>query len=228
MSKNENTISYYNDIHRMGRLWTLAALILILLVPALFCLIYGVAVNWDAFYKGAIAIVPLYYAVGIIEVFNYSPMLGSGGSYLAFVTGNLMNMKVPAAQMAVKKAEVDPVSEEGEVINTIAVAVSSIVTTLIIGVGMLLIIPLSSWISSVPVLKEVFDLADGYVIPALFGGLGVVFIAKGWKLAIVPIILLTLVFIFVPSASGISGILIPVASLISVGCGRFMYKRNWI
>ena len=219
---------YYNSTHRMGRLWTLAALILILLVPFLFCLLYGVDLNWKAFGQGALAILPMYYAVGIIEVFNYAPLLGSGGSYLAFVTGNLMNMKVPAAQMAIEKSGVDAVSEEGEVINTIAVAVSSIVTTLIIAVGMLAIIPMSNWINSVPVLKEVFDLANGYVIPALFGALGVVFLAKGGKLAIVPVVLVTLLFIFWPEAASVSGILIPLASLISVGCGRYMYKKNWM
>lgn len=219
---------YYNSTHRMGRLWTLAALILILLVPFLFCLIYGVDLNWKAFGQGALAILPMYYAVGIIEVFNYAPLLGSGGSYLAFVTGNLMNMKVPAAQMAIEKSGVDAVSEEGEVINTIAVAVSSIVTTLIIAVGMLAIIPMSNWINSVPVLKEVFDLANGYVIPALFGALGVVFLAKGWKLAIVPVVLVTLLFFLWDGAASVSGILIPLASLISVGCGRYMYKKNWM
>lgn len=219
---------YYNSTHRMGRLWTLAALILILLVPFLFCLLYGVDLNWKAFGQGALAILPMYYAVGIIEVFNYAPLLGSGGSYLAFVTGNLMNMKVPAAQMAIEKSGVDAVSEEGEVINTIAVAVSSIVTTLIIAVGMLAIIPMSNWINSVPVLKEVFDLANGYVIPALFGALGVVFLAKGWKLAIVPVVLVTLLFFLWDGAASVSGILIPVASLISVGCGRYMYKKNWM
>ena len=219
---------YYNSTHRMGRLWTLAALLLILLVPFLFCLIYGVDLNWKAFGQGALAILPMYYAVGIIEVFNYAPLLGSGGSYLAFVTGNLMNMKVPAAQMAIEKSGVDAVSEEGEVINTIAVAVSSIVTTLIIAVGMLAIIPMSNWINSVPVLKEVFDLANGYVIPALFGALGVVFLAKGWKLAIVPVVLVTLLFFLWDGAASVSGILIPLASLISVGCGRYMYKKNWM
>lgn len=219
---------YYNSTHRMGRLWTLAALILILLVPFLFCLLYGVDLNWKAFGQGALAILPMYYAVGIIEVFNYAPLLGSGGSYLAFVTGNLMNMKVPAAQMAIEKSGVDAVSEEGEVINTIAVAVSSIVTTLIIAVGMLAIIPMSNWINSVPVLKEVFDLANGYVIPALFGALGVVFLAKGWKLAIVPVVLVTLLFFLWDGAASVSGILIPLASLISVGCGRYMYKKNWM
>lgn len=221
-------MDYYAKTHRLGRLFTLAALIILIAVPLLFCLIYNVEIAWDAFWKGFIAIIPMYYAIGIIEVFNYAPLLGAGGTYLAFVTGNLMNMKVPAAQMAIKKAEVDPMSEEGEVINTIAVAMSSIVTTLIITLGLLLIIPLSNWINSVPVLQEVFDLSNGYVIPALFGALGVVFIARDWKLAIIPVVLITLVFVFVPAASGVAGVLIPIASLISLGCGRFMYKKNWI
>jgi len=229
MNKQTNDLkSYYYSTHRIGRLWTLAALILITAVPLLLCIIYNVEPDWNAFGKGAVAIFPLYFAIGLIEVFNYAPLLGSGGTYLAFVTGNLMNMKVPAAQIAVEKSGVDPVSDEGEVVQTIAVAVSSIVTTLVIGIGMLIIIPMSNWINSSPVLKEIFDLSSGYVIPALFGALGVVFIARDWKLAIVPVVLITLVFVFVPAAASVAGIIIPIASLISVLCGRFMYKRNWI
>jgi uncharacterized membrane protein len=67
-------------------------------VPLLFCLINGVMPDWNAFWQGAVAITPDVLAIGLIEVFNYSTMVGSGGTYLAFVTGNLANMKVPAAR----------------------------------------------------------------------------------------------------------------------------------
>ncbi len=223
-----NKKDYNTSIHKSGRLWTLFAVVLILLIPLLFCLIYNIQPLWDAFFVGALAIFPLYFAVGTIEVFNYSPLLGSGGSYLAFVTGNLMNMKVPAAQMALNKTGVNPMSEEGEVISTIAVAVSTIVTDLIIILGLIAIIPVSNWIGSVPVLAKVFDLSNGFVIPALFGALGVVFIAKGWKIALVSIVFMTLIFILVPSIAGVGSVLIPIASLLSVFVGRIMYKKNWI
>lgn len=228
--KNKGVImnDYKEMTHRIGRIWTIAAMLLIIAVPLLFCLIYGVVPEWNSFLKGAIAIIPMYWAIGLIEVFNYSPMLGSGGTYLAFVTGNLMNMKVPAAKVALDKAGVSATSEEGEVLSTIAVAVSTIVTDLILIAGLLLVIPINNLIMTDPVLSVALDIKDGYVIPALFGALGVVFLSKSWKIAIVPTLLMILVFLLIPATYAISGILIPVMSVMAVLIARLMFKKNMI
>ena len=230
MKQNKGVLlnEYKEMTHRIGRLWTAAAILIIFAVPLIFCLIFGVLPEWNSFFKGAVAIIPMYWAIGLIEVFNYSPMLGSGGTYLAFVTGNLLNMKVPAAQVALKKAGVDASSEEGEVLSTIAVAVSTIVTDLILIVGLLLVIPITMWIRSNELLGSVFDLSTGYVIPALFGALGVVFISKSWKIAIVPTLLMILVFLLIPAAYAVAGIMIPVMSVLAVLLARLMFNKNMI
>ena len=228
MKKGLMLNDYKEMTHRIGRIWTAAALLLILAVPLIFCIIYGVMPDWDSFVRGAVAIIPMYWAIGLIEVFNYSPMIGSGGTYLAFVTGNLLNMKVPAAQVALKKAEVDPSSEEGEVLSTIAVAVSTIVTNLILIAGLLLVIPITLWIKSDNMLSSVFDLTTGYVIPALFGALGVVFISKSWKIALVPTLLMIIAFLLIPALYSSSGIFIPVMSVVAVAIARLMYKKDMI
>ncbi len=219
---------YKEMTHRIGRIWTAAAILIIIAVPVIFCLIYGVMPEWNSFFKGAVAIIPMYWAIGLIEVFNYSPMMGSGGTYLAFVTGNLLNMKVPAAQVALKKAGVDASTEEGEVLSTIAVAVSTIVTDIILIAGLLLVIPITMWIRSNELLGSVFDLSTGYVIPALFGALGVVFISKSWKIAIVPTLLMIIVFLLIPAAYAVAGILIPVMSVLAVLLARLMFNKNMI
>lgn len=219
---------YDKMTHRVGRIWTVAALLVLIAVPLLFCLIYDVTPETESLWKGALAIVPMYWAIGLIEVFNYSPMIGSGGTYLAFVTGNLANMKVPAAQVAMNKAGISAASEQGEVLSTIAVAVSSIVTTLILLVGLVLVIPITNLINADPLLTSVFDLTNGYVIPALFGALGVVFIAKSWRLAVVPTILMVLAFVLIPKSFEYSGIFIPVMSVLAVVIARLMYKKNMI
>ena len=219
---------YKEMTHRLGRIWTAAAMLLIVAVPLLFCIIYGVLPEWDSFFKGAIAIIPMYWAIGLIEVFNYSPMIGSGGTYLAFVTGNLLNMKVPAAQVALKKAGVSATTEEGEVLSTIAVAVSTIVTDLILIAGLIFVIPITGWINADPVLSSIFNLTDGYVVPALFGALSVVFLAKSWKVGLIPTLLMVLVFLLIPATYSISGILIPVMSVVSVLIARLMFKKNLI
>ena len=149
-------------------------------------------------------------------------MLGAGGSYLSFVTGNISNLKLPCALNALEQAGVKSNSEEGEVVSTIAIAVSSIVTTLIIVLGVILIIPLTPLLQS-----EVLQPAFSQMIPALFGGLGIVFISKNWKISVAPIALMLVLFIFIPALNaGTVGIMVPVSVLFTLGISRLLYKKG--
>jgi hypothetical protein len=166
----------------------------------------------------------MYWAVGVIETITYIPMLGAGGSYLSFVTGNISNLKLPCALNALENANVKAQSEEGEIISTIAIAVSSIVTTIIIIVGVVLIVPLTPILSS-PTLAPAF----AQMLPALFGGLGVVFVSKNVKLAAAPVLLMLILFIFVPALNTDTvGIMVPVGVLFTIAYARFMYKKGWL
>lgn len=134
--KNDQNISVYEQsVHVYGRIWTGMALILMILSPVAICCYYNAWPPLTAVLKSLLGVAPMYWTVGIIEVFTFVPMLGTGGSYLGFVTGNLTNLKVPCALNAMEAAKVRPGSEEGEVISTIAIASSSIVTTLVIALG---------------------------------------------------------------------------------------------
>ena len=125
---------------------------------------------------------------------------------------------------ALENAEVKAQSEEGELISTIAIAVSSIVTTLIIILGVLLIVPLNPVLSSVAI-KPAFD----QMLPALFGALGIIFVSKNVRLAAGPAILMLILFIFVPALnSGTVGIMVPVGVLFTLAYARILYKKNWI
>ena len=148
------------------------------------------------------------------------------GTYVSvsFVTGNISNLKLPVALNALEQAEVKASSEEGEIVSTIAIAVSSIVTTLIIVLGVALITPLTPVLNA-PVLAPAF----AQMLPALFGGLGVVFISKNWKIAVAPVLLMLVLFIFVPALNaGTVGIMVPVGVLFTMGVSRLMYKRGLI
>jgi len=206
------------------RIWGYTLLALLIAVPLAACLIFQVRPQWSALGKGLLAIMPMYWAVGIIEVITYVPMLGAGGAYLSFVTGNITNLKLPCALDAMERADVKPGSEEGEIISTISIAVSSIVTTIIIIIGVILIIPLSPVLSA-PVLQPAF----AQLLPALFGGLAVVFVAKNAKLSIAPIILMLVLFICVPALnSSTVGIMVPVGVLFTLGVARIMYKKGML
>ena len=214
-------MSYRDSVHKMGRVWILSALAMLLAVPAAICIYYQAWPPMSGILKGLLSIVPIFWTVGVIEVFTYVPMLGTGGSYLGFVTGNLANLKVPCALNSMDRAGVQAGTEEGEVVSTIAIATSSIVTTVIIAAGVLLLSQIAPVLES-PVLQPAFE----NILPALFGALGVVFISKDWKIAIAPLVVMIALFLFVPSLASAVGILVPVGALISIGVARILYKKN--
>jgi hypothetical protein len=213
-----------DSVHRDGRIWNLTVMVILMAFPVAVGLIFSAMPDWVAVGKGLIATAPMYWAVGVIETVTYIPMLGAGGSYLSFVTGNISNLKLPCALNALENAEVKAQSEEGEIISTVAIAVSSIVTTLIIILGVILIVPLTPVLSS-ETLKPAFD----QMLPALFGGLGVVFVSRNLKLAIAPVLLMLILFVFVPALNaGTVGIMVPVGVIFTIAYARIIYKKGWL
>ena len=217
-------MTYMDQVCRWGAAWNLSVAGILLAFPVVLCVIFGVLPDWQGLLGGLLLTAPMYWAVGVVETVTYIPMLGAGGSYLSFVTGNISNLKLPCALNALEQAQVKANSEEGEVVSTIAIAVSSIVTTLIIILGVVLIIPLTPLLES-PVLNPAFE----QMLAALFGGLGVVFISKNWKLAVAPVSLMLILFICIPALdSGSVGIMVPVGVIFSLIVSRIMYKKNWL
>lgn len=215
-------MTYLDSVHRDGRIWNIGVMILLLAFPVAVAIVFGAMPDWNALLIGLVATAPMYWAVGAIETVTFVPMLGAGGSYLSFVTGNISNLKLPCALNALEQNEVSANSEEGEVISTIAIATSSIVTTLIIVLGVILIVPLTPVLQA-PVLQPAF----AQILPALFGGLGVAFVSKNWKIAVAPILLMLVLFIFVPALnSGTVGIMVPVSALFTIATARILYKRG--
>lgn len=215
-------LSYIDSVHRDGRIWNLSMAVILMLFPAAVSMIFHAPIDWHGFALGMLATAPMYWAVGLIETFTYVPMLGAGGSYLSFVTGNISNLKLPCALNALEQAEVRANSEEGELVSTIAIAVSSIITTLIIVIGVILIVPLTPVLEA-PVLAPAF----AQLLPALFGALGVVFISRQWKIAIAPVILMLALFIAVPALNaGTVGIMVPVSVLFTLAVSRILYKKG--
>ena len=218
-------MTYLESVDRDGKIWGFSLLALILAFPLVLSIVFNAVPEWKAFGRAIISVLPMYWAVGIIEVITYIPMLGAGGSYLSFVTGDISNLKLPCALDAMEKAEVKANSEEGEIISTIAIAVSSIVTTLIVAIGavLMLVTDIGSLLES-PVLKPAFD----QLLPALFGGLAVVFVSKNWKMSIIPMVLMLALFIFTPLTSGEVGIMAPVGVIITLISSRIMYKQGML
>ncbi len=214
---------YMKDTDRYGKIWIWTAVVVIMMVPVVICLYYDAWPEGTAVLKGLLGVAPIYWTVGVIEVITYTPMLGTAGTYLAFVTGNLTSLKAPSALNAMESADVKPGTEEGEVISTIAIATCSIVTTLVLTLGVCLLSMLTPILEK-PELAPAFD----NILPALFGGLAVVYVSKNWKLCIAPLVFMVALFLAVPSLASSVGVLVPVGVIIALAAARLMYKKGWV
>lgn len=212
---------YEEQQYVYGRVWTALVLLMMICTPLAICVYYNAWPPVSTVLKALLGVAPMYWLVGIIEVFTYVPMLGTGGTYLGFVTGNLTSLKVPCALNAMEAAKVKAGTEEGEVISTIAIATSSIVTVLVIAIGVFGLGMLEPVLES-HVLKPAFD----NILPSLFGALGVVFISKNPKIAAAPMLFMVVLFLCVPSLANSVSVLVPVGVLISIGAARLLYKKG--
>ena len=218
-----NNSPYIEGIHRSGRRWFLFTWVFIYLFPIVTCIYFKSWPTWHDFIGAAVGVVPIYWTVGFVEAFTYMPMLGAGGSYLGFITGNMANLKVPVAVNAMDSLGVTQGTEDGDVISTIAIAISSIVTVFIIILFVVLMVPLTPVFSN-PVLSPAFD----NVVPSLFGGMMVAYIAKCKKVGIPVIALGAILFILIPKLSSVYPIVLPILALLAIGLARILYKKGQI
>lgn len=214
---------YISKTHLYGRIWMLTTFVFMLLVPIIVGTYYDAHPVFTDVLKGLLGVAPIFWTVALIEIITFTPMLGTGGSYLGFVTGNLTNLKVPCTLIALENSGYKQGSKEGEIISTIAVATSSIVTVIIIALGVFLLTPLTPVLNS-ELLKPAFD----QILPALFGGLAVVYVSKNAKIAAVPMMFMILTFAIVPSLASAVSMFVPVGAVIAIVSARIMYKRGII
>ena len=223
MSKKKNTErSYFDRVHTWGRISTVTALCVLIMFPVSICLYLNVWPPISGVLNGLMKLIPLYWTIAVLEVFMYTPMLGAGGTYLSFVTGNITNLKLPCAIGAMENAKVKANSEEGEVISTIAIATSSIVTTLIIALGVLVFKPVLPAFTSSELLMPAFK----QVQPALFGALAAGYFSKHWKISIFPILAMVGILCIAPTVD--AGTLLIPGIIVSVLGAFAMWKLKWV
>ena len=212
---------FNNGLHRIGRITMLLGILVLMAVPFVVAGIYGASINVRGFWAGFAKVAIIYIPVSIVEFLVYGPMLGAGGSYISFITGNVTNMKIPCAMNARDIAGTQVGTPEHEIISTISTATSAIVTTLVIVVGVILLIPLQPVLQS-EVLAPAFD----YVVPALFGALGLNYFTKSPQIAVIPVVLMSALCIFVPSMISQTSILIIPSGALALLIGFLLFKKG--
>lgn len=210
-----------NDLHRLGRLTLVAATILLIGLPFVVGVVNGVMPEGKGFLTGFAKVGIIYIPVAIVEFLVYTPMLGVGGSYLSFITGNVTNMKIPCAMNARDIAGTQVGTPENEIISTLSVAASAITTTLVIVVGVILLVPLQPILQSEALLP-----AFNNVVPALFGALGLKYFSKSPQIALIPVALMTLLCILVPAAINQTSLLMIPCGGLALAIGYYLFKNG--
>jgi len=214
---------FNNGMHRLGRITLIVMTSLLLAIPFIYGAINEVSPDLASFLSGLAKVGLIYYPVAIVEFLVYTPMLGVGGSYLSFITGNVTNMRIPCVMNAKDIAGTEAGTPEHEIISTLAVATSAITTTLVIVVGVICMVPLQ------PVLQsEVLLPAFNNVVPALFGALGLKYFAKSPQIAVIPLLLISLLCIFVPAAISQTSLLMIPCGALALAIGFVLFKKGKI
>ena len=219
--KEQYLEEFNNGLHRLGRFLMITTMIILGSVPFVIGMLYDTSPDAAGFWAGFAKVAIVYIPVSLVEFLIYTPMLGAGGSYISFVTGNVTNMKIPVAMNAKEIAGTEVGTPENEIISTISTATSAIVTTLVIVVGVVLLVPLQ------PVLQsEILLPAFNNVVPALFGALGLKYFIKSPKLAVLPLLFMILLCAFVPSMiTQTSTLMIPCGGL-ALLIGYILFKKD--
>ena len=212
---------YTKKTHVIGRTVSIITLVMLVGAPFLIGKLLGAYPDLGAVGKGFLSVGIVWLVSSIAEFLIYTPMLGSGGGYLAFITGNLINMKIPCAVNARDMVGAKTGTPENEIISTISIATSSLVTILVLAVGVLLMVPLQ------PVLQsEVLQPAFENVVPALFGAMAYKYYRKNMHIAVFPLVLMSALFIFAPGLIGSTSFMIIPSGAVAILVAWIFFKKG--
>ena len=169
MKENFYNLEYLPKMHRIGKVIGVLAVVLTFSPALALGLVYGLWPDWAALGTAALTAVTSFGVLWFVEPLSYYPVVGPMGTYMAFVSGNISNMRIPCASMAQVGAGVEPGTEKGAIIATIGMGVSIVINTLILSLGVI------AGQAVLAMLPAAVVSALNYLLPALFGALLVQF-----------------------------------------------------
>ena len=207
--------------HVLGRAVCVITLVLLVGAPFLIGTFLGAMPDMGAVGKGFLSVGVVWAVASVAEFLIYTPMLGAGGGYLAFITGNLINMKIPCAVNARDIVGAKTGTPENEIISTLSIATSSLVTIVVLALGVLLLVPLQPVLQS-PALQPAFE----NVVPALFGAMAYKYFRGNMKIAAAPLFIMSMLFVFVPSLTASTSFMIIPSGAMAIGIAYMLYKKG--
>ena len=218
---NESWAAYTRGTHRIGRICTVITLVMLVGAPFLIGTYLGALPDISAVAKAFLSVGLVWTVSSVVEFLIYTPMLGAGGGYLAFITGNLINMKIPCAVNARDIVGAKTGTPENEIISTLSIATSSLVTILVLAVGVLLLTPLQPILQS-----EALQPAFSNVVPALFGAMAYKYYRNHMNIALAPLVFMSLLFILVPKLIESTSMMIIPSGALAIGIAWLLYRKQ--
>lgn len=180
---------YMPKMNRIGKITGFAGVLLSFCPAIALAVVYGLLPQPAALLTAVIAGTSAFGMLWFVEPISYFPVLGTVGTYMAFLSGNISNMRVPCASIAQKAAEVEPGTEKGSVIATLGMAVSIVINVAVLTVGVIL------GSSVLAMLPESVTSALNYLLPSLFGALLVQFGMTQVKLTSIVLVFGILIYV---------------------------------
>lgn len=219
--KNLYFEKYNQTTHLIGRLSSAIVLVMLLGAPFLMGKFLGAEPDLGATAKAFLSVGLVWTVSSVAEFLIYTPMLGAGGGYLAFITGNLINMKIPCAVNARDMVGAKTGTAENEIISTLSIATASLVTIVVLALGVALLVPLQPILQS-----EALQPAFANVVPALFGAMAYKYFRHNLQIAALPLVLMSLLFIFVPSLTGSTSFMIIPSGAIAIALAYRRFRKE--
>ncbi|MCZ0717377.1 hypothetical protein [Aerococcus kribbianus] len=216
--------NFYSSVHRLGGTTSVIALIAMFTVPIGTALAFGIEINfWESFVT-ALSLIAIFLPTAVAENLSFYPVLGAGGMYLASITGNILNMKLPVVVSSQKIAGVEPGTEKGDIMSIIAIGISSLTTIVILILGNFLI---GTWL--IPILES-DALKPGFdnIIPALMGALTIPQIVRNFRKSIFPVCFALILFLILGPEKwpNFQSYILILNMGITVGLAYWKYKRS--
>lgn len=221
---------YLNKTHTIGRIVTIIAMAIMLGIPAIVCTVYDIWPSFSSVIAAAGPLLALFIPSALSEVISFTPMTGSCG-YIGSIMGNVSNIKFPCALSAMERTNSPSGTEQGEVIAMCAMCISGIVTTIIVALGVLLLVPLQPVLTTPAV-----STATKYIMPALFGSMvtsfflnknaGSYVIHGKLKLAGTMLVLMIALFLIFPFLATIQGYVLMLSIPVVILVARIFYRKG--
>ena len=225
MNKDFYKEKYLPTVNRIGKITGYLGVLVSFLPAVMLAVVYGSLPKPEALLTAFISGTSAFGVLWFVEPISYFPVIGPAGTYMAFLSGNISNMRIPCASMAQVSAGVEPGTDKGSVVTTIGMAISIIINVSVLTIGAIL------GSSVLAMLPGSVKTALGYLLPALFGALLVQFGMKMKKHSALMIVIAIAIyfaigmgwFSWLPGASNWLGTLSCV--FISIGIGLATLKK---